>query len=244
MKRKRAEYAGLRFSPPRVGELTSPVAQRLADMLGSNSALGYVNARGQEPPPADTMLAEVEAAKRQHPHAVVLTRVGDFYVAYGIDAVTAVEHGRVRPSGMRSCEVSVHAAALRETLDALVAANQTVAVYEEVYDANPAHVRQQRKTRYLGGLVSAARPVYDAGLGSHDVPHRDGLPHVGILSSSSGVTVCLVRADERTCRVWDRLTLGGADAFMAAGYAQPVYVQGLDGFRRGHAQVQLSLIHI
>jgi hypothetical protein len=39
---------------------------------------------------------------RDHPDAVVLVRVGDFYMAHGLSAVMLVEHGRLNPMGSYS----------------------------------------------------------------------------------------------------------------------------------------------
>ena len=78
---------------PRLDALRRPVAVALADQLAAN-ALGFPHASLDDAPPKGprTLLLEALDWKAAHATKVVLVRVGEFYEAWGVDAVMLVEH--------------------------------------------------------------------------------------------------------------------------------------------------------
>ena len=73
-----------------------PAARSLIPKLTPVNSLGYANASEQR---KDTMLSAVQGWKTAHPDKVILTRCGDFYESYGVDAVMLVAHANLNPMG-------------------------------------------------------------------------------------------------------------------------------------------------
>ena len=57
-------------------------------------------------------------------------QVGEFYEAFGLDALMLVQHAGLNPMG-KKCRAGCPVGNLQATLDDLTAAGITVAVYEE-----------------------------------------------------------------------------------------------------------------
>ena len=67
---------------------------------------------------------------RRFPDAVALTRVGDFYEAYGVDAILLVEHCGLNPMAGKA-RAGCPWRNVQATLDGLTRAGFRTAVYEE-----------------------------------------------------------------------------------------------------------------
>jgi DNA mismatch repair ATPase MutS len=92
-----------------------------------------------------------------------LTRVGDFYEAFGVDAALLVEHCGLNPMGGKGragCPVRN----VQATLDDLTQFGYSVAVLEEVSETDsqrgPSKAKSGLKARMLGQIVSPANPTY------------------------------------------------------------------------------------
>ena len=113
-----------------------PAARALIPQLTAENTLGFVpstagaSRRG-------TLLEYVLKEKKRHGDKIVLTRVGDFYECYGIDAIMLVQYAGLNPMGGKAragCPVRN----VQNTLDSLTAEGLIVAVYEELKDVNAA----------------------------------------------------------------------------------------------------------
>ncbi|CAM9620725.1 unnamed protein product [Sphacelaria rigidula] len=62
---------------------------------------------------------------------VLLTRVGEFYETYGVDAVMMMQHAGLNKMG-QEIRAGCPRKNVQQTLDGLTGAGLTVAVYEEV----------------------------------------------------------------------------------------------------------------
>ena len=94
---------------------------------------------------------------------LLLVRVGDFYEAFGVDAVMLVEHAGLNPMGGR-CRAGCPVVNVQATLNDLTAAGLTVAVYEEtgssVGEDGKKLTGGVTKRRELLQVVSPASPTY------------------------------------------------------------------------------------
>eukprot|EP00962_Isochrysis_galbana_P017216 scaffold4951_cov106-Isochrysis_galbana.AAC.1 len=125
---------GLPLTPywrARLEELTRPSALGLVSSLSPKNALMYENKAGNKD---GTLVAFAVAEKAKHTERVLLIRCGDFYEAYGLDALLLVEHAGLNPMG-RKARAGCPVGNLQPTLDCLTAAGLTVAVYEELEPA-------------------------------------------------------------------------------------------------------------
>ncbi|CAD7949938.1 unnamed protein product [Amoebophrya sp. A120] len=97
-------------------------------------------------------------------HSVVfLTRVGDFYEAWGFDAVLCVQFCGLNPMGGKAkcgCPKSL----VQQTCDALTTQGFSVAIYEEVAGDVVKRKNAQLKQRFLAQIVTAAQPTYRYGM--------------------------------------------------------------------------------
>lgn len=174
-----------------------------------------------------SFLAYCRDQKLKYPDAIILTRCGDFYETYGVDAVMLVEHcGLNAMAGKAKAGCPIRN--VQATLDCLTSQGFTVAVYEEASDTDASAgagsaggSKSRIKNRFLAQMVSPASPTYlfDLVLSGHsDVlamapPSR---PYVGIMSLSTGYTFVEVNAEERTVRVSERLTAEAVACRLAA----------------------------
>ena len=93
---------------PRLRRLRRPEARNLVTELTADNSLGFVLANGQ-PPGKNSLTYYVMQQKQLHPEKVLLVRVGEFYEAYGVDALMLVEYCGLNPMGMLSwkCELII-----------------------------------------------------------------------------------------------------------------------------------------
>ena len=173
-----------------------------------------------------SLLAFVREQKEKFSDCVVITRVGDFYECFGIDAILLIEYcglNAMAGKARAGCPIKN----IQATLDCLTTSGFRVAVYEEATDTDAsagggasAGSKSRLKQRMLAQIVSSASPtyLYDLILGNGDtlVTSPAARPHVGIISESSGYTIVEVSSEERTVRVSERRTAEAVSCALAA----------------------------
>jgi len=107
----------------RAVEMSRPSATSLFGALSAKNTLMYENLVPKE----GSLVSYAAAEKLKHPDRVLLFRVGDFYEAYGLDALMMVEHSGLNPMGGKA-RAGCPVVNLQPTLDGLTAAGLTVAV--------------------------------------------------------------------------------------------------------------------
>ncbi|KAH8066810.1 hypothetical protein JL721_7995 [Aureococcus anophagefferens] len=179
------------------------------------------------PPPKGprTLLLEALDWKAAHATKVVLVRVGEFYEAWGVDAVMLVEH-----CGLNAMGDKVRAGCpwrnLQATLDGLTAVGLSVAVYEERPDGD----RKKRKVRYLSQVVTPASRTYVSGsnLERGDIDFGGVAPKffgVATETAAGGHALVSLDVDARLATVRRGVTPGGCRAavFCDGGAAAPAF---------------------
>lgn len=219
-----------------LAHVTKPSARNIVWQLHDACPMGYdptavpndpLRSAGQMaslPPTSSTagkkgsLLAYIRDQKDKYSDCIVLTRVGDFYETFGVDAVMLMEHcGLNAMAGKARAGCPIRN--IQATLDCLTARGFRVAVYEEASDtdASPAtgktgaSPRSRLKSRMLAQIVSTASPTYLYDLilqGNADtlVTSPPSRPHVGIISTAAGYTFVEVSTEERSVQVLERLT--------------------------------------
>ena len=134
-----------------------------------------------------TLLDFVCTEKEKHPDKIILCRVGEFFEAFGVDALLLVEHCGLNQMGQKA-RAGCPKGNVQQTLDGLTGVGLTVAVYEEMETG--ALTRAGLKQRYLGQVVSPSSSTYfhNSTLGLPDVEFRESLPFLGLQVSSRGST--------------------------------------------------------
>ena len=121
-------------------------------------------------------------------------QVGEFYEAFGVDALMLVEHAALNPMGQK-CRAGCPVQNVQATLNDLTAAGLTVAVYEEIGPANSVKgMYRSLKQRALAQIVSPGSPtyMYEAVLSPHEIAYAEPPPYVGICGSATGYTAVQV----------------------------------------------------
>ena len=114
------------------------------------------------------LLREIDSWKEKHfeeeglnengvPYTVILTRVADFYEAYGLDAAILVEFALLNPIG-GTPKVSFQAGIVQAVCDCLTVSGMKVGIYEEIAIK---HGRNSKKERYRRGEKENARGFCD-----------------------------------------------------------------------------------
>ena len=206
--------------------VAKPSARALISQLHPDCPIGYDptatpfgndSVRTKTAGKKGSLLGYVREQKEKYSDMIILTRVGEFYESFGIDAVLLVEH-----CGLNAMAGKARAGCplknIQATLDGLTNAGFRVAVYEEANDTGSGRGgnvgKSKIKNRMLAQIVSPANPtyLYDLVLGDSGST-RDALfsspsarPYIGIVHSSSGYTILEVSTEERTVRVTERVT--------------------------------------
>ena len=194
-----------------------------------------------------SFLAFCREQKEKYPDCIILTRCGDFYETFGIDAILLVEHCGLNAMANKA-KAGCPIRNVQATLDGLTTNGYRVAVYEEGVDTDASTgygasggSKSRIKSRFLAQIVSAASPtyLYDLVLLDHAADTLAtgpmSRPYIGILSSQSGYTLVEVSVEERTVRVAERLTAEAVACRLAAGPpADPLfYVPSLSEYDAG-----------
>jgi predicted GIY-YIG superfamily endonuclease len=210
--------------------ITKPSARALISQLNPSCPMGYDPtaspfgndaSKGKTAGKKGSLLGYVREQKEKYPTVVILTRVGEFYEAFGIDAILLVEHCGLNAMANKAragCPIRN----IQATLDGLTSAGFRVAVYEEANDTDAskggigasAGSKSRIKNRMLAQIVSPASPtyLYDLVLGDKGST-EDALfstpsarPYMGVVHSASGYAIVEVALEERTVRVTERVT--------------------------------------
>jgi predicted GIY-YIG superfamily endonuclease len=165
-------------------------------------------------------------AKSKYPEAVVLLRVGDFYEAYGQDAVFLAEHAGLNAMGSGGLAkagapvVNIHA-----VISSLTAEGIKVAVCEQVDEP-----MKKRKRRFLAAVLTPESPVYSYGLaGSARNPDFPAsAPYFSVRQSRGGFDLAVVYADERKVLLFEGLHASSLQAMISShGLSRPtLFVAG------------------
>ena len=208
-----------------------PTARAMLAALKMDDPIGVDTTKRGASRSKGSLMEFVYAVKRAHPTKVALVRVGEFYEAWGFDAVHLVEHCGLNPMGGVSPDTVPRAGCpisnLRRTLADLVDAGLSVAVCEEMPTPFTYGARAARKERFVAGVVSPASPIYCYGLAGEDAdPDYASVPPViAVACSSRGYSVCEVHVDLRRCTVTEGLTEEAAVArLVAGGFSPPLRV--------------------
>ena len=195
--------------------------------------------------------------KEAHPDKVLLVRVGEFYEAFGLDAILLVEHCGLNPMGGKArsgCPLQN----VQQTINGLTEAGLSVAVFEEAdsnpvlasdsplsgkgYDIEGRRKRSAIKERFLSQVLTPASStyLYNSVLQVDDIDFVDseqaGL-YIGILVSASAATksvhysVAELSVEGKYARVLERLTEESARCIVQdsgwIGRGGPLYTSGL-----------------
>ena len=209
------------IQPPTKGAISTQSANAGASQVAA-AKLPKSTTQGKK----GSLLAFVREQKEKFSDCVVITRVGDFYEAFGLDAILLVEY-----CGLNSMAGKARAGCpiknIQATLDCLTTSGFRVAVYEEATDTDASAgsgasggSKSRLKQRMLAQIVSSASPtyLYDLILGNGDtlVTSPTARPHVGIISEASGYTIVEISSEERTVRVSERRTAEAVSCALAA----------------------------
>lgn len=179
-----------------------------------------------------SLLSYVREQRERLPECILLTRVGEFYEAFGIDAIALMQFCGLNPMGGKA-RAGCPAKNIQSTLDDLVYNGFKVAVYEEASDTDsetgPGR-KSRLKNRMLSQIISAASPTYLHGLvlddgwaigsSSSSSIYRN---NVGIISTpDQGYTLVEVSMEERTVCVRERLTPEAIATILADPPADPL----------------------
>ena len=156
-----------------------------------------------------TLLDYVCTEKEKHPEKIILVRVGEFFEAFGMDALLLVEHCGLNAMGQKA-RAGCPRSNVQQTLDGLTSVGLTVAVYEEVegignYESSKLARASSTspggglKQRYLAQVVSPSAPTYIHGaiLDQGSIEFRDASIYVGVQVSARGATTSSSVSDTR-----------------------------------------------
>ena len=133
-----------------------------------------------------TLLDFICSEKERFPDKVLLVRVGEFYEAFGFDAILLVEHCGLNPMGSKA-RAGFPLKNIQQTLDGLTDVGLSVAVYEEegkdavMPQSTSGRKRSQSKaikTRFLSQIISpgSSTYIYNSALRTDDIEYRKEHP--------------------------------------------------------------------
>ncbi|KAI3431602.1 hypothetical protein D9Q98_004652 [Chlorella vulgaris] len=181
--------------------------------------------RGQRPP----LYTFFHSVKKQHPKAVALVRVGEFYEGCGIDAVLLVQHAGLNPMGQGGPpRAGCPRVNLRQTVNDLVRVGLSVVVCEEVPEAYSwGSMRNKNKERFVAAVVTPANPHLLHGLldDNQDLQIDAAAPLLAVVPQVGGYTVLEVSVDLQTVTVMEGLTEDAVYARLhEGGLAPPLFL--------------------
>jgi len=227
------------FWRQRLAELTKPAAIALVPYLSTENALCFENKVART---SGTLVEFAVLEKEKRPDQLLLIRVGEFYEAFGFDALMLVQWAGLNPMGSK-CRAGCPVQNVQATLDALTSAGLTVAVYEEVAPAGTGEGRFRKlKQRVLAQVVSPASPVYhyEACLSPYQIDYAEPPPFAGVSATASGYMVVLVHLDSRAWRLYQRLSPAALHALLSARpHAPPLLINDL-----GDISLPRALAHL
>lgn len=222
--------AVLPFWRHQLARVTRPEALRLVPQLGGDNRFGWLRSMAGHKPTA--LFAQALQWKSQTPHCVLLVQVGDFFEAWGIDAVMLVQWCGLNPMARRArAGFPVNAASLQQTVDCLTRAELSVAVYVQS--------AENKTMRVLRQVLTPGAPTYLHGneLGKEAIGEfSEGRPYIAMRLRTDGLLFAEIRPFRREVRFREDVTPEAVEALLADqdGVAWPIFV---DGSRRSFQQV-------
>eukprot|EP00435_Cladocopium_sp_Y103_P069309 s237_g33.t1 len=222
--------AVLPFWRQQLARVTRPEALRLVVQLGGDNRFGWLRSMAGHKPTA--LFAQALQWKSQTPHCVLLVQVGDFFEAWGIDAVMLVQWCGLNPMARRArAGFPVNAASLQQTVDCLTRAELSVAVYVQS--------AENKTMRVLRQVLTPGAPTYLHGneLGKEAIGEfSEGRPYIAMRLRTDGLLFAEIRPFRREVRFREDVTPEAVEALLADqdGVAWPIFV---DGSRRSFQQV-------
>jgi len=210
--------------------VSRPEALRLVPQLGGDNRFGWLRSMAGNNPTG--LFSQALQWKSQMPHYVLLVQVGDFFEAWGVDAVMLVQWCGLNPMARRArAGFPVNAASLQQTVDCLTRAELSVAVYVQS--------AENKTTRVLRQVLTPGAPTYLHGheLGKEAIGEfSEGRPYIAMRLRTDGLLFAEIRPFRREVRFREDVTPEAVEALLADqdGVAWPIFV---DGSRRSFQQV-------
>ncbi|RYZ93022.1 MAG: hypothetical protein EOP06_02395, partial [Proteobacteria bacterium] len=169
--------------------IVKPDPVRLVARLNFEWPLGIDLTRGGISFSADgeSYADHLYSTKVSYPRNIVMTRIGEFYEAYGIDAVYVSQYANLAAMGGENLQAKCgcRVESIQFTLNLLTAAGFQVCIIEQSSDSPENLVsiqdetsKKSKKKRYLSAIVGPENPLYtEAVLGSaRNNPHSTSAP--------------------------------------------------------------------
>ncbi|CAJ1388345.1 unnamed protein product [Effrenium voratum] len=199
-----------------------PEALRLVRHLGGDNLFGWLKSMASSKPTG--LFQQALAWKSQQPHTVLLVQVGDFFEAWGVDAVMLVQWCGLNPMARRArAGFPVNAASLQQTVDCLTRADLSVAVYVQS--------AEKKTVRVLRQVLTPGAPSYLHGheLGKETIGEfSEGRPYIAMRLRTDGLLFAEIRPFRREVRFREDVTPEAVEALLADqdGVAWPIFVDG------------------
>lgn len=183
---------------------------------------------------ANSLINQVLEQKDRYPDDIILFRVGEFYHAYGVDAILLIEHARTTPERSDAqLQTCVHNKRIQSVLALLVQVGLRVAIFEE------SEVLKTPRERYLAQIVDDGAPVYVRAPDAYEYDVVEARPYGSVHQTPDGVSVCLVYIQERVCRVYHKVTQLSAQSLLSHA-KEPILVCRTKPKWLAHAKVVFS----
>lgn len=156
----------------------------------------------------NSLIAQFHVHKNQYSTHIILMRVGEFYHAYGVDAIMLVEHAQTTPE-KNEIQTCVHSKKIQFALSRLVKQRLSVAIFEE------SEVLKTPRERYFAQIVDESVPVYTRAPDAYEYDMVEARPCGSLYQSADGVSICLVYVQERVCRVYHKILEVAAEALIS-----------------------------
>eukprot|EP00944_MAST-04C_sp_MAST-4C-sp1_P014602 g14602.t1 len=174
-------------------------ARRMIPLLANSKQVNPLGFATTQERRKGTLLDFICSEKERFPDKVLLVRVGEFYEAFGFDAILLVEHCGLNPMGSKA-RAGFPLKNIQQTLDGLTDVGLSVAVYEEdgkdavMPQSTSGRKRSQSKaikTRFLSQIISpgSSTYIYNSALRTDDIEYREGASYIGIQISGGGGSV-------------------------------------------------------
>eukprot|EP00441_Pelagodinium_beii_P044386 CAMPEP_0197632712 /NCGR_PEP_ID=MMETSP1338-20131121/9325_1 /TAXON_ID=43686 ORGANISM="Pelagodinium beii, Strain RCC1491" /NCGR_SAMPLE_ID=MMETSP1338 /ASSEMBLY_ACC=CAM_ASM_000754 /LENGTH=1225 /DNA_ID=CAMNT_0043204279 /DNA_START=145 /DNA_END=3822 /DNA_ORIENTATION=+ len=204
-------------------------ALKLVPQLGGDNRFGWLRHKASGVPTG--LFEEALQWKAELPECVLLVQVGDFFEAWGVDAVMLVQWCGLNPMSRKPrAGFPISAELLQRTLDSLIRADLSVAVIVQVGTKGNA----KKVPRLVRQVVSPGAPTY---LHGHELKRSgdaaagefsEGRPYVAMRLRSDGLLYAEIRPFKREIRFREGVTPEGVEALLEEneGVAWPVLVGG------------------
>lgn len=199
-----------------------PEALRLVHQLGGDNLFGWL--RSMAGGRSTGLFDKALRWKANMPDYVLLVQVGDFFEAWGVDAVMLVQWCGLNPMARRArAGFPVNAASLQQTIDSLTRVELSVAVYVQS--------AENKTKRILRQVLTPGAPTYLYGheLGKEQAgDFSEGRPYIAMRLRTNGLLFAEIRPFRREVCFREDVTPEAVEALLADhdGVAWPVFVDG------------------